>query len=44
MQKKFSIDCDDKKYYKSEMIVTEKYRDAAHNICNLRYKTLKEIP
>ena len=26
------------------MIVTEKYRDAAHNICNLRYKTLKEIP
>ena len=43
-KKKFSIDCDDKKYYKSEMIVTEKYRDAAHNICNLRYKTLKEIP
>ena len=26
------------------MIVTEKYRDAAHSICNLRYKNLKEIP
>ena len=23
---------------------TGKYRGAAHNICNLRYKTLKEIP
>ena len=23
---------------------TGKYRDAAHNICNLRYKVLKEIP
>ena len=22
---------------------TEKYRDAAHNVCNLRYKILKEI-
>ena len=23
---------------------TEKYREAAHNICNLRYKTPKDIP
>ena len=23
---------------------TGKYRDTAHNICNLRYKTPKEIP
>ena len=23
---------------------TEKFRGAAHNICNLRYKTPKEIP
>ena len=23
---------------------TEKYRSAAHNICNLKYKTVKEIP
>ena len=34
------------KYYKvrDHWIYTGKYRGAAHDICNLRYKTPKEIP
>ena len=36
----------DKKYHKvrNHCHYTGKYRGAAYNICNLRYKTLKEIP
>ena len=36
----------DKKNYKvsDHCHYTGKYREAAHNICNLRYKILKEIP
>ena len=35
-----------KKYYKvrDHCYYTGKYRDTAHNICNLRYKTPKEMP
>ena len=35
-----------KKHYKvrNHCYYTEKYRGAAHNICNLRYKIPKEIP
>ena len=35
-----------KKYYKvrDTCHFTGKYRGAAHNVCNLRYKTPKEIP
>ena len=35
-----------KKHYKvrDHCHYTEKYRGAAHNICNLRYKISKEIP
>ena len=35
-----------KKYHKirDHCHYTEKYRGAAHNICNLRYKTQKESP
>ena len=33
----------DKKYYKVTDHYTVKYRGAAHNACNLRYKTPKEI-
>ena len=41
MQKRF-----DKKNYKvrDHWHYTGKYRGAAHNICNLRYKILKEVP
>ena len=37
---------DDKNYYKvrDHCHYTGKYRGAAHNICNLRYETPKEIP
>ena len=37
---------DDKKHYKvrNHCHYTGKYRGAAHNICNLRYKIPKEIP
>ena len=37
---------DDKKYHKvkDHCHYTGKYRGAAHNICNLRYKTPEEIP
>ena len=39
-------DDDDKKYQKARdhCHCTGKFRGAAHNICNLRYKTLKEFP
>ena len=40
MQKGFSTDDDNENIIKS--VSTWKYRGAAHNICNLRYKALKE--
>ena len=45
-KKEFNTDDDDKKHYKvkEHCHYTGKYRDAAHNICNLRYKIPKEIP
>ena len=52
-KKEFSDDDDDddddddiKKYQNitGHCHYTGKYKGAAHNICNLRYKTLKEIP
>ena len=45
-KKEFSTDNKDKKYQKvrDHCHFTGKYRGAAHNICNLRYKTPKEIP
>ena len=41
-----STDDDNKKYHKARdhCHYTGKYRGAAHNICNLRYKTPGEIP
>ena len=44
-KKGFSID-NDKKHHKvsNHCHYTGKYRGAAHSICNLRYKTPKEIP
>ena len=44
MQKRFSTD--DKKYQKvrDHCKYTGKYRATAHDTCNLRYKTPKEIP
>ena len=43
---KKEFDASDKKHYKlrDHCHYTGKYRGAAHNICNLRYKILKEIP
>ena len=49
-KKKFSTDENDKNEFKLYRKVrdpchcTGKFRGAAHSICNLRYKTLKEIP
>ena len=45
-QKEFNTDDSDKKHHKVEdhCHYTGKYRGAAHNICNLRYKIPKEIP
>ena len=45
-KKVFSTHDDYKKYYKvrDHCHYTGKYRGAAHNICNLRYKAPKEIP
>ena len=45
-KKIFSIDYDDKKYYKDRdhCHYTGKYRGDAHNSCNLRSITTKEIP
>ena len=45
-KKEFSTNDDDKKYHKvrGHCHYTGKFRGAAHNICNLRYKIPKEIP
>ena len=45
-KKQFSNDDDNKNYHKvrDHCHYTGKYRGAAHSICNLRYKTSKEIP
>ena len=45
-KKVFSTDDNNKKYHKvkNHCHYTGKYRGAAHDICNLRYKILKEIP
>ena len=45
-RKEFNTDDNDKKYHKvkDHCHYTGKYRGAAHDICNLRYKTSKEIP
>ena len=42
----YTLSTDDKKYQivKDHCHYTGKYRGAAHDICNLRYKTPKEIP
>ena len=44
--KGFNANDSDKKYHKvtDHCHYTGKYRGAAHNICNLRYKRPKEIP
>ena len=45
-RKEFNTDDSDKKYHKVKDLChyTGKYRGAAHDICNLRYKISKEIP
>ena len=45
-RKEFNADDNDKKYHKvkDHCQYTGKYRGAAHDICNLRYKISKEIP
>ena len=45
-KERFSIDDCDKKYHKvkDHCHYTKKYRGAAHDVCNLRYKIPKEIP
>ena len=49
-EKEFSTDKNDKNVFKpyhkvrDHCYYTEKFRGAAHSICNLRYKTPKEIP
>ena len=45
-KKRFSTDDNNKKYHKvkDHCHYTGKYRSAAHDICNLRYKIPKEIP
>ena len=45
-KKRFTTYDSNKEYYKvkDHCHYTGKYRGAAHNICNLRYKTPKEIP
>ena len=44
-KREFSTDDDNKKYHKvwDHCHYTGKFREAAHNICNLRYKTPNEI-
>ena len=44
-KKEFSTNGNDKNYYKlrEHCHYTGKYRGAAHNVCNLRHKTLKKI-
>ena len=45
-KKEFNTDDSDKKHHKvkDHCHYTGKYRGAAHNICNLRYRIPKEIP
>ena len=45
-KKEFNTDDNDKKHHKvkDHCHYTGKYRGAAHNICNLRYRMPKEIP
>ena len=45
-KKRFSTDDSNKKYYKvwDHCQYTGKYRGAAHDICNLRYKVPMKIP
>ena len=45
-KKRFSTDDNNKKYHKvkDHCHYTGKYRGAAHDICNLKYKIPKEIP
>ena len=45
-KKRFSTDDGKKRYFKvkDHCHFTGKYRGAAHDICNLRYKISKEIP
>ena len=45
-KKEFTTDDSDKKHHKvkDHCHYTGKYRGAAHNICNLRYRIPKEIP
>ena len=45
-KKKFSTNDNNKNYHKlrDHCHYTGKYRGAAHDICNLRYKIPKEIP
>ena len=45
-RKRFSTNDDNKNYFKvkDHCHYTGKYRAAAHSICNLRYKTPKEVP
>ena len=45
-KKEFNTDDSDNKYHKvrDHCHYTEKYRDAAHDICNFKYKISKEIP
>ena len=45
-KKEFSNDENDKRYFKvkDHCHCPGRYRGAAHNICNLRYKAPKEIP
>ena len=45
-KKRFSTNDDNKEHHrvKDHSHCTGKHRGAAHNICNLRYKTPKEIP
>ena len=45
-KKRFSTNNNNEKYHKvkDNCYYTGKYRGAAHSICNLRYKTPKEIP
>ena len=45
-KKRFTTDEDDKKYHKvrDHCLYARKYRGAAHDICNLRYKVPKDTP
>ena len=43
-KEKFCMDKGDKKNIKDHCHYTEKFRGAAHSICNLNYNDQKEIP